>query len=80
MRRRRGTNHCGAAVLTGGLPNIIAVSALQHCSIDVTWGFWFVSRLERLKKRLEHSRDQVTSPRKRGFRGDQETRSNPNLI
>lgn len=36
------TNHCGAAVLTGGLPNIIAVSALQHCSIDVTWGFWFV--------------------------------------
>eukprot|EP00435_Cladocopium_sp_Y103_P031820 s36_g8.t1 len=36
------TNHCGAAVLTGGLPNIIAVSALQRCSIDVTWGFWFV--------------------------------------
>lgn len=36
------TNHCGAAVLTGGLPNIIAVSALQRCNIDVTWGFWFV--------------------------------------
>ena len=37
-----GTNHCGAAVLTGGLPNIIAVSGLQHCNIDITWGFWFI--------------------------------------
>ncbi|CAK9108528.1 unnamed protein product, partial [Durusdinium trenchii] len=36
------TNHCGAAVLTGGLPNIIAVSGLQHCDIEITWGFWFV--------------------------------------
>lgn len=40
-----GTNHCGAAVLTGGLPNIIAVSGLQHCNIDITWGFWFVRGL-----------------------------------
>ena len=39
---RRGTNHCGAAVLTGGLPNIIAVSALQQCGIQVSWGFWFI--------------------------------------
>lgn len=32
------TNHCGAAVLTGGLPNIIAVSALQHCRMaPVYW-------------------------------------------
>ena len=36
------TNHCGAAVLTGGLPNIIAVSALQQCGIQVSWGFWFL--------------------------------------
>eukprot|EP00438_Fugacium_kawagutii_P033808 Skav216924 [mRNA] locus=scaffold1838:346809:349961:- [translate_table: standard] len=40
-----GTNHCGAAVLTGGLPNIIAVSALHHCGIDITWGLWFLRRL-----------------------------------
>ncbi|CAJ1361968.1 unnamed protein product, partial [Effrenium voratum] len=36
------TNHCGAAVLTGGLPNIVATGALQQCGINITWGFWFV--------------------------------------
>jgi hypothetical protein len=35
-------NHCGVGVLTGALPNFVSVGALQHCDIDVSWGFWFV--------------------------------------
>lgn len=36
------TNHCGVAVLTGAVPNLIAMGALNRCGVSVSWGPWFL--------------------------------------
>jgi len=37
------TNHCGAGVLTGSLPNLVAHTALQDANFGISWGYWFAA-------------------------------------